>query len=89
MKEIFLTLVQMVAAYFTPPSRSRELASVPRVTPEEVQRKLESGDVLLVCAYEAEAMFRTVAVEGAISFKDFQVRLPALSKAQEVVFYCA
>jgi len=89
MKQIFQTLLQMVVAYFTPPSRSRELASVPRVKPEDVKPKLESGGALLVCAYEADEKFRIVALEGAISFNDFQTRLPALSKAQEVTFYCA
>ena len=89
MTEILFGLLQRVVAFFTPPSYSKELASIPRVTPEEARSKLETGDALLVCGYEDDKKFRKVALEGAISFDDFQARLPDLSKAQDVVFYCA
>ncbi len=60
---------------------------VERVSPEEVRQGLESGRLLLVCAYEDESRFRKMQLEGAISFSDFQTRLPALPKDQEIVFY--
>ena len=40
---------------------------VPRITPEEVYPKLRSGEGLLVCAYDSEARFRQVHLEGAMS----------------------
>jgi hypothetical protein len=58
-----------------------------RITPEEVREKLKSGNVLLVCAYEDEAKFRRMQLEGAISFNEFKSKLPSLSKDQEIVFY--
>ena len=60
-----------------------------RISAPEVRRKVQSGEVLLVCAYEDEEKFRNMHLEGAISFQEFQSRLPSLSKDQEIVFYCA
>jgi hypothetical protein len=61
--------------------------NVERISPEEVHRGLESGKLLLVCAYEDESRFRRIQLEGAISFQEFQSRLPNLAKDQEIVFY--
>ena len=58
-----------------------------RVSPREVRQGLESGRLLLVCAYEDESRFRQMQLEGAISFSEFQSKLPALPKDQEIVFY--
>ena len=60
-----------------------------RIGVEEVRRKLKSGEVLLVCAYDDEDRFRSMHLEGAISFPEFEARLPSLPKDQEIVFYCA
>jgi hypothetical protein len=58
-----------------------------RVSPEEVHQKLILGKVLLVCAYEDEAKFRKMQLQGAISFNEFKSNLPSLIKDQEIVFY--
>jgi hypothetical protein len=58
-----------------------------RITAEEVQEKLKAGAILLVCAYEDEAKFEKMQLEGAISFNEFKKKLPSLAKDQEIVFY--
>jgi len=65
------------------------MAEPKRITPEEVYQKLKTGKALLVCAYEDEAKFRKVQLQGAISLNEFKSKLPSLAKDQEVVFYCA
>jgi len=60
-----------------------------RVTPEEAYEKLKSGKTFLVCAYEDEAKFKKMQLEGTISFNEFKSKLPALSEDQEIIFYCA
>ena len=60
-----------------------------RVTPEEVRRKLKSDATLLVCAYEDEAKFSKLQLEGAISLRELEAKLPSLPKDWEIVFYCA
>ena len=58
-----------------------------RVAPEEIYEKVKSGRALLVCAYEDEAKFKKMQLEGAISFNEFKSKLPSLLKDQEIVFY--
>ncbi len=65
------------------------MAEPERISAQEVRRKVQSGEALLVCAYDDEEKFRNLHLEGGISFQEFQSRLPSLSKDQEIVFYCA
>ncbi len=58
-----------------------------RVAAEEIYEKVKSGKALLVCAYEDEAKFKKMQLEGAISFNEFKSKLSSLSKDQEIVFY--
>ena len=58
-----------------------------RITPEEVYQKLNAGKILFVCAYEDDAKFRMMHLQGGISLNEFKTKLPSLSKDQEIVFY--
>jgi hypothetical protein len=58
-----------------------------RITPEEIYKKVKSGKTFLVCAYEDEARFKQLQLEGAISFNEFKSKLSSLPKDQEIVFY--
>jgi hypothetical protein len=58
-----------------------------RISPEEVHEKLIMGKTLLVCAYEDEAQFKKMRLQGAISLNEFKAKLPSLTKDQEIVFY--
>ena len=57
--------------------------------PQEIYPKLRSGAALLVCAYDSDARFRQVHLEGAISLEEFKSLRPTLPKDREIVFYCA
>jgi hypothetical protein len=62
-------------------------ANPKRVSPEEVHRKLASGDgSLLVCIYPTE-VFEKSHLEGAISLEEFESRLGGLPKTAEIAFY--
>ena len=50
---------------------------------------MRSGEVLLVCAYDSDARFRQVHLEGAMSFEEFKSLQPTLPRDREIVFYCA
>ena len=58
-----------------------------RIRPEEVFEKVKSQKTLLVCAYEDEAKFEKMHLQGAISFNEFKSKLSTLTKDQEIVFY--
>jgi len=60
-----------------------------RVIPQAIYPKVQSGETLLVCAYEDEAKCRRLRLKGAISLAAFKSRLPNLPQDQEIVFYCA
>jgi len=63
------------------------MAEPERTTPEEVHQKLKSGKALLVCAYDDEAKFKLMQLQGAISLNEFKSKLPSLAKDQEIIFY--
>ncbi|MEJ2716686.1 MAG: ArsR family transcriptional regulator [Deltaproteobacteria bacterium] len=65
------------------------MAQPERVPPQEAYRKSQDGTALIVCAYDSEDKFRSIHLEGAISFKEFKLELPSLSKEQSIIFYCA
>ena len=64
------------------------MSEILRVASEEVRQRVTAGKALLVCAYDDEDTFRSMRLEGAISLKDLDSRLPALPREQEIVFYC-
>jgi hypothetical protein len=60
-----------------------------RIGLEETRGKLKAGAALLVCAYDSDERFKTMALEGAISLSVFQSKLPSLPKDREIIFYCS
>ncbi len=65
------------------------MAEPKRISAEEVYPKLKTGKALLVCAYEDDAKFKKLQLQGAISLNEFKSKFPSLAKDQEIVFYCA
>jgi rhodanese-related sulfurtransferase len=62
---------------------------VERITPQEIFDKVQSGEIMLVCAYDSDDKFRQLHLEGAISLEEFKAKEDDLSKNREIVFYCA
>lgn len=58
-----------------------------RIDVDQARRKVESGEALLVCAYEDEDKYRGAALEGSISLD--QLRSRSVDRDQEIIFYCA
>jgi hypothetical protein len=58
-----------------------------RVSAQEVHGKLQSGQALLVCAYESDTKFRQAALDGAIALSDFETRKASLPRDREIIFY--
>ncbi len=69
------------------PAGGNAVAEPARVSPAEAYQKVKAGSALLVCAYPDDATFRKMQLEGAISYKEFESRLPGLSKDREIIFY--
>ena len=62
---------------------------VMRIEPDEAQRRLSSGEAMLVCAYDSDEKFDDMHLAGAISLNEFKARLPEIPQEQQVIFYCA
>jgi hypothetical protein len=58
-----------------------------RISPAEAYGKVKAGTALLVCAYPDDETFRKMQLEGAISLKAFESKLPSLKKDPEIIFY--
>ena len=64
------------------------MAEARRVKPQEARRKVQAGEVLLVCAYENEEMCDRMRLEGAMTLGELNSRLSGIPKEQEIIFYC-
>ena len=65
------------------------IIAAPRISPQDAYRQVTSGQAILVCAYADEDRCNTMMLQGAISLKEFESRLPNLKKGQPIIFYCA
>ena len=63
-------------------------ADIKRITPEEAHRRIDSGQAMLVCAYESEEKCQAMHVDGAVSLHYLLDRLPVIPPEQEIIFYC-
>lgn len=65
------------------------MEGIQRVPVVDARSRVSKGDALLVCAYEDDASFRSMRLEGAISIHDLRAKAPSLDKGRELIFYCA
>ena len=63
------------------------MSSPKRVSAQDVRSKVQSGQALLVCAYESDVKFRQMALDGAISYNEFGRRKASLPRDRDIVFY--
>jgi hypothetical protein len=59
-----------------------------RIKPEEAHQRVESGQAMLVCAYDDEKKCSEIKLEGSISLKELEAKLSSLPKEREIIFYC-
>jgi rhodanese-related sulfurtransferase len=65
------------------------MGQAPLIDPQETRRKVESGEALLVCAYDDEEKCRQMHLEGAIHMPELEEKLSEIPKDKELIFYCA
>ena len=62
---------------------------VKRITPAETAKLVDSGQALLICAYEDEKTYASMNLKGSISIHEFRERRGSLAKDKTLIFYCA
>lgn len=65
------------------------MVETPRVRPDEIRDRVQSGQALLVCAYDDDEKFKALHLEKALSLRQFKELQPSLRKDTELIFYCA
>jgi hypothetical protein len=65
------------------------MAEVERISAEEARPKVQSGEAVLVCAYDDEAKCGSMKLEGAMTLGEFRRVMPSLAKDREIILYCA
>jgi hypothetical protein len=63
--------------------------SAQRLDPGEARRDVDSGDALLVCAYDDEEKCQNYALPNALLLSELSAREKTLSNDREIIFYCA
>lgn len=58
-----------------------------RISATEAHEHVQSGNALLVCAYDSDEKFRQMPLEGAIPLSELQSQEGDLSKDKELIFY--
>ena len=58
-----------------------------RIDIDEARRRVQSGQALLVCAYDDEAKCRSLGIDGSKQLAELEAE--NVPKTQEIVFYCA
>jgi adenylyltransferase/sulfurtransferase len=63
---------------------------VPRITPQELKERLDSGEAILVVDSRSPLEFEAEHIAGAISVPSSEVesRLDEFPRDQEIVLYC-
>jgi hypothetical protein len=64
-------------------------SEVTRISPSEARRRIDTGEAILVCAYDSDEKCEAMHLEGMETLHHFQDRLPIIPKELEVIFYCA
>ncbi len=59
-----------------------------RISVQEAYQQVKSGKAILICAYEEEQACKDIMLDGAITLKAFEEKLPELKKDQPIIFYC-
>jgi 3-oxoacyl-(acyl-carrier-protein) synthase len=58
-----------------------------RISVQNAYQQVTSGKAILVCAYGKEEC-KDIMLDGAITLKALEEKLPELKKDQPIIFYC-
>ncbi len=59
-----------------------------RISADEARRRAESGQALLVCAYDDDQKCRAAGVTGSLTHREFVAQLASIPKDRELIFFC-
>ena len=63
------------------------MSDIERVSPERVREEVNSGNALLVCAYDNDDKYGKMRLDGSIALSKFKSEVSAIAKNKEIIFY--
>ena len=63
------------------------MSDIERVPPERVRDKVQSGNALLVCAYDDDGKYGRMRLEGSLALSKFKSGISGIAKDREIIFY--
>jgi hypothetical protein len=63
------------------------MSEIERVPPRDVREKVQSGTALLVCAYNDDAKYGRMRLDGSIPLSRFRSMVSDIAKEREIIFY--
>lgn len=76
-----------MAMTFSSQSETDDPAAIERISPEEARSRVQAGSAILVCAY-SDKQCEGKMLEGAITRRELEEKLPSLPEDQEIITYC-
>ena len=76
------------AAAFGFQNEELEPSAIERISPQEARSDVQAGKAFLVCAYSG-TQCEGKMLEGALTRKEFEEKLPSLPKDREIITYCS
>jgi hypothetical protein len=63
------------------------MSEIERVPPRTVREKVRSGNALFVCAYDDDAKYGRMRLDGSIPLSRFKSMISGIAKEREIIFY--
>jgi len=63
------------------------MSDIERLSPEITREKVQTGNALLVCAYDDDEKYGRMDLEGSISLSKFKSEMTSIEKEREIIFY--
>ncbi|MEJ2246246.1 MAG: hypothetical protein P8Y80_09265 [Acidobacteriota bacterium] len=87
----FFTLLLFLSAFpnaFSFENEEERHTAIERISVEDARARVQAGEAFLVCAYD-DKRCKGLMLEGALTRREFEQKLPMLPKGQEIILYCS
>jgi hypothetical protein len=87
----FFTLLLVLSAFpntFSFENEEERHNAIERIAVEDARVRVQAGEAFLVCAYD-DKRCKGLMLEGALTRREFEQKMPMLPKDQEIILYCS
>ncbi len=63
------------------------MSDIERISPEEVRNRVQSGNAILVCAYDSDDKYGKMKLDGSKSLSEFRSGISGIEKNREIIFF--